>query len=48
MKFIVFLKVRLIILVIYISFFIIIYKSKAYYSYNLKLLNIRISIIIIY
>jgi len=46
--FIVFLKVRLVILVIHISFFIIVYESEAYYSYSFKLLSIGISIITIY
>jgi hypothetical protein len=46
--FLVFYKVRFIILVIHISLIIIIYESKAYYSYSLKFLSIGISIITIY
>jgi len=46
--FIVFLKIRLIILVVYIGLITIIYESKAYYSYSFKLLSVGISIITIY
>jgi uncharacterized membrane protein len=46
--FIVFLKVGLIILVVYIGLITIIYESEAYYSYSLKLLSMGISIITIY
>jgi hypothetical protein len=44
----VFYKVGFVILVVYISFITIIYKSKAYYSYSFKFLSIGISIITIY
>ena len=46
--FTVFLKIGLIILVVYISLITIIYKSKAYYNYSFKFLSIGISIITIY
>jgi hypothetical protein len=46
--FTVFLKVGLIILVVYIGLITIVYESKAYYSYSFKLLSVGISIITVY
>jgi len=47
-KFTAFLKVGLIILVVYIGFFTVVYVSKAYYSHSFELLSIGISIITVY
>jgi uncharacterized membrane protein len=46
--FIVFLKVGLIILVVYIGLITIAYKSEAYYSYSFELLSVGTSIITVY